>query len=39
MELAAAHAPEGAALDTTEDLYCPITHEPLRASPAPTYDP
>jgi len=27
MELAAADALEGAALDTTEDLYCPITHE------------
>ena len=27
MELAAADALEGATLDTTEDLYCPITHE------------
>jgi len=25
-------------LAAAEDLYCPITHEPLRANPDPTYD-
>ena len=42
MELAAADALEGAALDTTEDLYCPITHElmndPVICSDGHTYE-